>query len=125
MTSILQQIHDNCRDWHLSGQNERQPEVGELLRAFLIAANFLASQLSPAEYCRKVDVGILQTIRDACDGERDDPGHAGVQMVYAKHLAFFEWEFQIVALMLASVNSLLVGALQKSEAFYQAQPDPL
>jgi hypothetical protein len=99
--------------------------VGELWRAFLIASNFLASQTHPMEYARKLDAGVLQTIRDACESGRDDPGHAGVQMVYAKTLAFFELEFQVVALMLASVNSQLIGALQKSEAFYQAQPHEL
>lgn len=125
MDNILQQIHDNCRDWHLSDQNERPPEVGELLRAFLVAANFLASQTHPMEYVRKLDAGILQTIRDASDGEHDDTRHAGVQMVYARTLVFFAQEFQVVALMIASAHGLLTSALHKSEMFYQAQPDPL
>jgi hypothetical protein len=125
MDNILLQIHDNCRDWHHWNQNERPPEVGELLRAFLIEANVLASQTYPMEYARKVDAQILQTIHDTCDSGFDAPGHAGVQMVYARTLVFFAREFRVVALMLASAHQPLISALHQSEAFYQAQPDPL
>jgi hypothetical protein len=116
----LHDIWENSRQWHLDGQDSRDPQHGHMLRALLLAAATLAGVWDETESTGDAEVAAIMS---AAEAGTDNPGHAGTHMMHARTLMYI-MEFDTDASKFLNKNIKILERIAKeSEGFYQSDTD--
>jgi hypothetical protein len=116
VAKVLHDIWENNRQWHMDGQEERDPQHGHMLRALLVASGTLAGVYDEDESQGDAEV---KNILWQAERDQDAPGRAGTQLVLARGLMFIYQHDKDARKFLNKSANQLKKIARESEAFYQ------